>query len=90
MGDVDVEFCLQSTSKPLNYALALSDMGSNRVHDFVGQEPSGRSFNELTLDHNREYTLWSIYIILKNSVWCLQLMDLGHIPEMRSMTPVVN
>ncbi len=52
LGDCDVPFCIQSTSKPLNYALAISDLRSSRVHKYVGQEPSGRSFNELTLDYN--------------------------------------
>jgi len=49
-GNTNTAFCLQSCSKPLNYALAISDIGQERVHRFVGQEPSGRSFNELTLD----------------------------------------
>jgi len=49
-GNTNIPFCLQSCSKPLNYALAISDIGQERVHRFVGQEPSGRSFNELTLD----------------------------------------
>ena len=55
-GDTEVPFCLQSCCKPLNYALAVSDMGAVNVHHYVGQEPSGRSFNELTLDHNSRYT----------------------------------
>jgi glutaminase len=54
MGDTETPFCLQSTSKPLNYSLAVSDMGPDKVHKFIGQEPSGRSFNELTLDHNNK------------------------------------
>ena len=39
-------------SKPLNYAIALNELGSETVHDYVGQEPSGRKFNELDLDYN--------------------------------------
>ena len=54
-GDADVPFCIQSCCKPLNYALAVSEMGSRRVHDFIGQEPSGMSFNELTLDNASKY-----------------------------------
>lgn len=53
-GDTTLPFCLQSTSKALNYALAVSDMGPAKVHQYVGQEPSGRSFNELTLDHTKK------------------------------------
>ena len=42
-------------SKPLNYAIALNELGSETVHDYVGQEPSGRKFNELDLDYNSEW-----------------------------------
>ena len=57
-GDTDIPFCIQSCCKPLNYALAVSEMGANRVHDFFGQEPSGRSFNELTLDHRSKSNMF--------------------------------
>ena len=43
---------LQSTSKPLTYALALNELGSQLVHDYVGLEPSGEVFNMIKLDHN--------------------------------------
>ena len=43
-------FCI--SSKPLNYAIALNELGSNIVHKYVGQEPSGRKFNDLDLDYN--------------------------------------
>ena len=39
-------------SKPLTYAIALENLGESLVHKYVGQEPSGRNFNELVLDHN--------------------------------------
>ena len=42
-------------SKPLTYAIALNELGSETVHRYVGQEPSGRMFNELILDHNSKY-----------------------------------
>ena len=54
-GDTSQLFSLQSTSKPLSYCLARvleKDEGSTKVHDHVGYEPSGRSFNEFCL--NRE------------------------------------
>ncbi len=41
-------------SKPLNYAIALNELGSDIVHSYVGQEPSGRKFNDLDLDYNSE------------------------------------
>jgi len=45
-------FTVQSTCKPINYALALEQSGAERVHQHVGREPSGLSFNELTLDRD--------------------------------------
>ncbi|MEO1334326.1 MAG: glutaminase A [Myxococcota bacterium] len=51
-GDADVDFCLQSTCKPINYCLALEEQGEEKVHQHVGREPSGVSFNELTLAEN--------------------------------------
>lgn len=56
LGDVNVPFTLQSCSKPLTYAIALDQLGEELVHQFVGQEPSGRNFNELILDHNSMYS----------------------------------
>ncbi|XP_005174870.1 glutaminase liver isoform, mitochondrial isoform X3 [Musca domestica] len=54
IGDVDIPFTLQSCSKPLTYAIALEKLGPNVVHSYVGQEPSGRNFNELVLDYNNK------------------------------------
>lgn len=49
-GDVDVEFTIQSISKPFTYALALADRGSDAVLAKVGVEPSGEAFNEISLE----------------------------------------
>ena len=54
VGDVNVPFCLQSCSKPLTYAIAISDSSPDVVHRYVGQEPSGRSFNFLELDYKNQ------------------------------------
>ncbi|XP_033208860.1 glutaminase liver isoform, mitochondrial isoform X2 [Belonocnema kinseyi] len=54
IGDTTVPFTLQSTSKPLTYAIALERLGQEVVHQYVGQEPSGRNFNELVLDYNKK------------------------------------
>ncbi|KAH8292590.1 hypothetical protein KR018_009706 [Drosophila ironensis] len=54
IGDVDEPFTLQSCSKPLTYAIALEKLGPKVVHSYVGQEPSGRNFNELVLDQNKK------------------------------------
>lgn len=50
LGDSDVDFCLQSSCKPINYCLALEELGEKIVHNHVGREPSGKSFNELALN----------------------------------------
>lgn len=49
-GDADVEFTIQSMSKPFTYALALADRGSRAMNERVGVEPSGEAFNEISLD----------------------------------------
>lgn len=49
-GDDDQLFTLQSISKPLVYALAIDDVGLDRINRVVGQEPSGEAFNELSLE----------------------------------------
>uniref|UniRef100_A0A914XA53 glutaminase n=1 Tax=Plectus sambesii TaxID=2011161 RepID=A0A914XA53_9BILA len=51
-GDATAPFCFQSVSKAFNYAILASDIGADAVHSFVGQEPSGRFFNEICLDGN--------------------------------------
>lgn len=50
IGDSEVKFSLQSAHKPVNYALALEQLGEAIVHKHVGKEPSGVSFNALTLN----------------------------------------
>lgn len=50
LGDCGVPFCVQSCCKPINYCLALEEKGTEKVHEHVGREPSGRGFNELTLN----------------------------------------
>uniref|UniRef100_A0A1B6H141 glutaminase n=1 Tax=Cuerna arida TaxID=1464854 RepID=A0A1B6H141_9HEMI len=54
IGDATIPFTLQSCSKPLTYGIALETLGQEVVHQYVGQEPSGRNFNELVLDHNKK------------------------------------
>ncbi|CAK7237717.1 hypothetical protein SBRCBS47491_010097 [Sporothrix bragantina] len=49
-GDDDVEFSIQSISKPFVYALAIQDQGVDRVLEKVGVEPSGDAFNRLSLE----------------------------------------
>ncbi len=57
IGDTVKSFCLQSCSKPLTYALALNDLGCNTVHEYVGQEPSGETFNMIKLDRRSKFMI---------------------------------
>lgn len=50
LGDADTLFSLQSSCKPILYCAALEEHGEDVVHRHVGREPSGMSFNELTLN----------------------------------------
>ncbi|KAI5106793.1 hypothetical protein C0J45_2431 [Silurus meridionalis] len=50
VGDTKVPFCLQSCVKPLKYAIAVHDHGTEYVHQFIGKEPSGLRFNKLFLN----------------------------------------
>lgn len=50
VGDTKQPFCLQSCVKPLQYAIAVHEAGTDKVHRYVGMEPSGLKFNMLSLD----------------------------------------
>ncbi|KAM3607391.1 uncharacterized protein V6R79_006924 [Siganus canaliculatus] len=52
VGDTKVPFCLQSCVKPLKYAVAVNDHGTEYVHSFIGKEPSGLRFNKLFLNED--------------------------------------
>lgn len=49
IGDADLEFSIQSISKPFSYALALDDIGLDAVDTKIDVEPSGDAFNEISL-----------------------------------------
>lgn len=49
VGDTREEFSIQSISKPFTYGLALADRGMDEVDAKVDVEPSGDSFNEISL-----------------------------------------
>ncbi len=49
IGDTKEDFCVQSACKPISYCLALEEHGEDYVHRYIGREPSGQVFNELTL-----------------------------------------
>ena len=50
IGDDEIKFSAQSTCKPINYCLALDECGEDKVHEYIGREPSGHGFNEITLN----------------------------------------
>ena len=50
VGDSEVDFCLQSTSKIFSYCVAREKLGRDFVHSHVGYEPSGRAFNAFVLN----------------------------------------
>ena len=52
VGDTDVDFCLQSCSKPLTYCIVRELLGRQKVHSRVGYEPSGQSFNAHVLNRD--------------------------------------
>ena len=45
MGDVNYSFSIQSISKVFTLALAMKELGPDKVFDKVGSEPTGRAFN---------------------------------------------
>uniref|UniRef100_A0A673ZC35 glutaminase n=1 Tax=Salmo trutta TaxID=8032 RepID=A0A673ZC35_SALTR len=55
VGDTKQPFCLQSCVKPLEYAVAIHEAGTEKVHRYVGMEPSGLKFNMLYLDEEEKF-----------------------------------
>jgi glutaminase len=45
LGDVNYSFSIQSISKVFTLALAMEELGPNKVFEKVGSEPTGRAFN---------------------------------------------
>uniref|UniRef100_A0A672H854 glutaminase n=1 Tax=Salarias fasciatus TaxID=181472 RepID=A0A672H854_SALFA len=84
VGDTKIPICLQSCVKPLEYAIAVHELGSEHVHRYVGKEPSGLKFNQLSLNdedkpHNPMVNAGAIVISslikLLLNVMLLQVMD---------------
>ena len=48
LGDVNYSFSIQSISKVFTLALAMEELGSDKVFDKIGSEPTGRAFNSAT------------------------------------------
>ena len=49
LGDSERDFTIQSTVKPVLYGMALEAFGEEKVHRYVGREPSGVAFNKVCL-----------------------------------------
>ncbi|MDQ7976906.1 glutaminase A [Paraburkholderia sp. SARCC-3016] len=52
-GDAEEPFSIQSISKTVSYCLACEEVGAHALHQRIGREPSGHSFNAITLDAQR-------------------------------------
>jgi glutaminase len=56
VGDTDLDFTIQSISKPFVFGMALEDRGRDEVLRRVGVEPSGNPFNAIVVDdRNRPF-----------------------------------
>jgi len=47
MGDINYSFSIQSISKVFSLALAMEELGSDKVFEKIGSEPTGRAFNSV-------------------------------------------
>jgi glutaminase len=47
LGDVDYSFSIQSISKVFTLALAMEELGPDKVFEQIGSEPTGRPFNSV-------------------------------------------
>ena len=47
MGDIEYAFSIQSISKVFSQALAMEELGPEKVFEKVGSEPTGRAFNSV-------------------------------------------
>lgn len=54
VGNTEDEFCIQSCSKTLTYAVALRDNGVETINKHIGREPSGARFNAFVFDDDNK------------------------------------
>src|SRR5678816_1016875 len=48
IGEINYAFSIQSISKVYTLALAMEELGADRVFERIGSEPTGRAFNSVT------------------------------------------
>ncbi|KAL6077461.1 glucan synthase [Balamuthia mandrillaris] len=53
-GNFNMDFSCQSVGKALLYAISLEELGTDVLHKYVGREPSGRRFNDFTLNDDKK------------------------------------
>uniref|UniRef100_A0A8C9T8M5 glutaminase n=1 Tax=Scleropages formosus TaxID=113540 RepID=A0A8C9T8M5_SCLFO len=75
VGDTKVPFCLQSCVKPLKYAVAVHDHGTEYVHRFIGKEPSGLRFNKLFLNEDGEEPQTFVSISVSHSLQVMNFLN---------------
>lgn len=87
VGDTKVPFCLQSCVKPLKYAVAVHDHGTEYVHSFIGKEPSGLRFNKLFLNDDgetlKEFSLSSLLLPYEEFISSYKLFFLLQVLQWR-------
>lgn len=56
IGDCKQHFPIESCAKPILYSLVLETIGYESLHKWIGMEPSGKMFNDFTLNqHNKPH-----------------------------------
>ena len=53
---------MQSGVKCFTYAIAVEEYGADFIHRHVGKEPSGQSFNSLSLNSECMYNISTDYL----------------------------
>jgi len=52
IGKYNVPFISRSTCKPINYCLALEELGEEEVHKHIGRAPKEKGFNDIMLNQD--------------------------------------